>query len=238
MAVNYSTYISSSELHKKADQAREEEKYDDALAFIKRAIDNYEEEKNYEGLSRAFQSRVLIYKHLFLLFGHQEYINLAAGDAGRSLKIAEEHNLTNVFGSGYFRLGEIAMLSQDYKKAIRDYGHALDLYVGTMVEKGDYRYHLGEALYKDGEKENGKEIILQGLKEIQDNAPEVDSFLAHVWESGCYMRLADLLRMDEPEKAKEYLKKAKLISDSDEQLVIRRRQIKELTGKNKIPGEN
>jgi tetratricopeptide (TPR) repeat protein len=229
MGSSYSTYISSSKLHKKADQAREEERYDDAFAFIKGAIENYRDEKNYEGLCKAFQSRVLIYKHLFLLFGSQEYLYLAKEDAKRSLDIAKKYNLTDVFSSGYFRLGEIAMLSKDYKKAIRNYSQALDLYCETAAEKGDYRYHLGEAFYRDGKKEKGKKIIFQGLKEIQDTDVEVDSFLIHVWESGCYMRLADLLRDDNPGKAREYLRKAQEIAESDKKLVIRRRQIKELT---------
>lgn len=229
--MNYSTYTSSSELHKKADQAREEERFDDALGLIEKAIEGYEKEKNYEGLSRVTQSRVLIYKHLFLLSKNQRYIDLAMGDARASLFIAKKHNLANVFSSCYFRIGEISMLIDDYKKATENYQQALVFYVGTAAEKGDYRYHLGEAFYRNGQKEKGKEIIIQGLKEIQDNSSEVDPFLVHVWESGCYMRLADLLKNDALEEARGYLQKAKLISDSDKKLIIRRRQIQELIKK-------
>jgi len=226
---DYSTFSSASELHKKAEQAREEEKFDQALDLIQKAIENYEKEKNYEGLSRAIQSRALTYKHLLLLSNDQKYLDLAGKDAEESLIIAKNYNLTNVFSSCYFRLGEIAMLVKDFKKAIKNYQQALVSYNGTSAEKGDYRYHLGEALYRNGDKEKGKEMILQGLKEIQGNSAEVDSFLIHVWESGCYIRLADLLRDDEPEKAKKYLQKAKQISESDEKLIIRRRQIRGLS---------
>ena len=225
---NYSTYTSSSDLHKKAEQAREEERFSEALDLIKKAIDNYKKEKNYEGLSRAIQSRALIYKHLFLLSNDQRYFAFAKKDAEESLATAKNNNLASVFSSCYFRLGEVAMLIGDYKKAIDNYQQALTFYTGVAAEKGDYRYHLGEALYRNGEKEKGKEIILQGLKEIQGNSSEVDPFLIHVWKSGCYMRLTDLLKDDEPEKAREYLQEAQRIAESDEKLIIRRRQIIEL----------
>lgn len=231
MGSNYSTYTSLSELHKKAERAREEDRFDDALDLIEKAIENYKEEKNYEGLSRAIQSRVLIYKHLFLLHNNKKYLELATKDTAESLAIAQKHQLRNVFCSSYFRIGEIAMLAKDYKGAIENYEKALTFYVGSTAEKGDYRYHLGEAFYRSGEKEKGKNIILQGLKEIQDNSSEVDPFLIHVWESGCYMRLAGLLKDDEPGKAKEYLQKAQSISNSDEKLIIRKRQINELIKK-------
>ena len=225
---NYSTYNSPSELHRKAEQAREEDRHDDALELIEKAIENYKKEKNYEGLSKAIQSRMLIYKHLFLLSNNQKYVTLAMKDAELSLTIAKRHDLANVISSCYFRLGEVAMLTNDYKKAIENYQQALNFYNGTTAEKGDYRYHLGEAFYRSKEKEKGKEIILQGLREIRDNSPEIDPFLIHVWESGCYMRLADLLKDDEPEKAEEYLQRAQSIVELDKKLIIRRRQIREL----------
>lgn len=42
------------------------------------------------------------------------------------------------------------------------------------------------------------------------------------------MRLADVLRDDEPEEAKKYLEEAGKIVNSDKRLVIRRRQFKDL----------
>lgn len=42
------------------------------------------------------------------------------------------------------------------------------------------------------------------------------------------MKLAELLKDSEPQKAKEYLKKAQEVAQSDEKLVIRKRQIAKL----------
>ena len=90
---------------------------------------------------------------------------------------------------------------------------------------------MGEAKYRKGDKKEGKGLILKGLEEIRKGAKELDPFLIHVWESGVHMRLAELLRKDEPKESKLHLQKAQEIANSDEKLVIRRRQIKELTKK-------
>ena len=226
-----STYFSASKFHRKSEELREEDRHIGALKIIEEAIVAYQKEKNYEGMSRALQSRFLIYKHLFLLSRDKAFAILGEKDAQSSLLIAKEHNISAVMSSCYFRLGEAAMLFEDYKKARDNYKKAIDTYVGTKAEKGDYRYHLGEAIYKNGEKETGKRIILQGLTEIKNNAKEADSFLIHVWESGCYMRLAELLRDDEPDQAKYYLNKAHQTAISDNRLIIRKRQIDQLANK-------
>lgn len=226
-----STYFSASEMHRKSEELRESDKHVEALQFIEKAIIGYQREKNYEGLSRALQSRFLIYKHLFLLTKDEAFAILGQKDAESSLAIAQKYNLFHVFSSCYFRLGESAMLFKDYKNAVNNYQRAVDKYEGSKSEKGDYRYHLGEALYRSGEKIKGEAVMLQGLKEIQSNANEVDSFLIHVWESGCYMKLAELLKEAKPKEAGEYLESAREIAQSDKKLIIRRRQIGDLSKK-------
>ena len=217
------------EFHRKSEDAREKDNHQEALDLIAQAILGYETKADFKGLSKAYQSRVLIYKHLFLLTKDKKYLDLAKKDALRSLEIARVHELSEVLGSCYFRIGEIDMLAEDFESAIRTYEKSLGNYSGSNAEKGDYRYHLGEAVYKKGDKSRGKKLMFQGLSEIQQNRSEVDAFLVHVWESGAYMRLAECLYEDEPEETKKYLKKAKDIIDSDEKLVIRKRQWEELS---------
>lgn len=221
--------ISVNEIHSKAEQAREQDNHIEALKLLEEAIVGYQKEGNYEGLTRALQSRFLTYKHLFYLTSDEVFALMGQKDAQTSLATAEKHKLSNLIGSCHFRLGEAAILFKDYEKAAQHYQLALTHYQGTNAEKGDYRYHLGEALYRNGKKVEGKQIILQGLKEIQENAGEVDPFLAHVWKSGCHMRLAELLKEDAPEEAKEHLVEARKIAQSDDKLVIRRRQIEQVS---------
>lgn len=223
-----STYKSASEAHRMSEELRENDKHVEALQLIEIAIVDYQKEGNYVGLTKALQSRILIYKHLFFLSNDEVYAILAIQDAESSLRIAEKHNLHDVLSSCYFRLGEAENLFKNYANAVDNFKKALEKYSGSNAEKGDYKYHLGEALYRTGNVAEGKEVMLQGLEEIQNNRNEVDSFLINVWESGCYIKLAELLKNDEPDKAKEYLNKAEKISESDNKLVIRRRQIQDL----------
>lgn len=220
--------MKSNSLHAQAEDAREQDKHLEALELIEASFLAYQQDKNYEGLCQALQSRCLTYNHLFYLADDQVFAVMAQKDAEASLAIAKLHNLKNLLGSSYFRLGEIAMLFDDYSQAIKQYRKSLVHYIGTDCEKGDYRYHLGEALYRLGEKKEGKEQLEQGLKEIQDNSDQVDSFLFYVWESGAHMRLADLLRDDEPAEAKKHLVKVEKIISADPKLVIRKRQLESL----------
>ena len=214
--------------HELAEEAREKDNHLEALKFIEEAIFNYQKEKDHPSLVKAIQSRFLIYRHLFFLTKDQSYAILAQKDSEASLSIAEKYNLTEIIGSSYFNLGKTAMLFKSYKEAIKQYELAIEKYHGTNTEKGDYYYHLGEAFFKDNQKEKGKETILKGLKQIEDYADEVDPFLVHVWSSGCHIYLAKLLKEDNPQEAKESFDKAKAIIDSDDKLIIRKRQIKEL----------
>jgi tetratricopeptide (TPR) repeat protein len=220
---------SSKQLHGMGSDAREKDKHLEALQYLDHAIVGYQKENNYKGLIDALKDRTLTWKHYFLLTKDNVYAILAQKDAESMLAITKDKKLQDKLSTSHFRLGEIAMLSENYTSAIDSYKKALQYYNGPLSEKGDFRYHLGEAIYRNGQKTEGKSIILQGLKEIQEGADELDPFLIHVWESGVHMRLADILREDEPKEAKKHLEMARTIVETDEKLVIRRRQIKELS---------
>jgi len=220
---------SSKQLHGMGSDAREKDKHLEALQYLNYAIVGYQKESDYKGLIDALKDRTLTWKHYFLLTEDSVYAILAQKDAESMLAIAKDKKLKDKLSTSHFRLGEVAMLFEDYASAIDSYKKALQYYNGPLSEKGDFRYHLGEAIYRNGQKTEGKSTILQGLKEIQEGADELDPFLIHVWESGVHMRLADILREDEPEEAKKHLEMARTIVETDEKLVIRRRQIKELS---------
>lgn len=211
------------------EQLREEDRHDEAVCHLTLALAKFQKEKSYAGIIDSLKGRVLTWKHYFLLTNDYSYAILAKKDSEAMLAIAQEKKLKDKLSTSYFRLGEIDMLYEDYASAINNYQNALKHFSGIQAEKGDFRYHLGEAVYKNGDKDNGHKIMLQGLQEIQKNTQGVDPFLIHVWESGCYMRLAYLLRTDKPELASDYLVKAGEIVNSDPKLVIRRRQFNDLS---------
>ncbi|OGM54622.1 hypothetical protein A3F62_04820 [Candidatus Woesebacteria bacterium RIFCSPHIGHO2_12_FULL_44_11] len=221
--------LTAKEHHRQAEELRESDKHSEALKELDQAIVLYQEDKDYLGICEALQSRVLTFKHLYFLTRDTTFAIIAQKEAEASLEVAQQHDIKDKLSSCYFRLGEIAMIFEDFSKAINWYQRALENYQGSLSEKGDYRYHLGEALYRNGRKEEGKKAIFEGLSEIQKGASEVDPFLVHVWESGLHMKLADLLRGDEPDEARKHLDTSREIADSDPKLIIRRRQIEELS---------
>jgi tetratricopeptide (TPR) repeat protein len=215
-------------LHGLGSDAREKDRHLEALQYLDHAIVGYQKEENYVGIIGALGDRGLTWKHYFLLTEDKVYAVLAKKDAEARLEIVKEKGLDDRLSQAYFLLGEAEMLFEDYSKAIEHYQKALKFYKGSLSEKGDYRYHLGEALYRNNQKEKGKNTMIKGLEEIKSGASEVSDFLIHVWKSGCHMRLADLLRTDEPEEAIKHLKLAKEVIKSDKRLVIRKRQVEKL----------
>lgn len=218
-------------LHKKAEELRENDQHLEALKFLEEALVGYEKNKNYPGFIKALHSRVLTYKHLSLLSNDLSFAVLAQKDGEAALEIAKRNNLGELLSACYFKIGEIAMLFEDYQKASENYQKSVENYVGSKAEKGDFTYHWGEAVWKSGDKKRGKELMLKGLLIIQTNRSEADPFLIHVWESGACMRLAECLYGDEPEKARKYFEKGLQIVNSDKKLVIRKRQYEKLAKK-------
>ena len=219
---------SPDKLHKLGSNAREKDDLNSALLFLDQAILGYQKESNYGGLVDALKDRFLTWKHYFLNTDDVMFAILARKDAEAMLAISQDKGLSDKLSTSYFRLGEVMMLFEDFQSAVKFYKKSLKYYSGSLSEKGDYRYHLGEALYKNNQKKKGVKEMLKGLSEIKRGASEVQDFLIHVWESGCHLRLAELLIKDNPHKARQHLLKAKKIVDSDKKLVIRKRQLKEL----------
>lgn len=91
---------------------------------------------------------------------------------------------------------------------------------------------MGEAIYKNGRKEEGERVILEGVQQIQAHQDVEDSFQINVWISGAYLRLAKILINDQNfEQAKVYLSKGEEIVLSDPRLVIRKQQLEILKKK-------
>jgi len=219
---------SGSYLHERGAVLREKDRLEEALVFLTLSLVHLQKEGKYPELVDALKDRCLTWKHLFLVTKEKAYAILAKKDAESMLEIAKSYNLKDKLDTSYFRIAEVAMLFEDYQLAISNYKKAIKFFGGHPAEKGDFRYHLGEALYRNGQKKEGKKTILQGVREIRENSKGIDPFLIHVWESGAYMRMAELLSEDEHEESRIYFDKAKKIIYSDPKLVIRKRQLEEL----------
>ncbi len=219
---------SASKLHKIGGKLREEDNLEESLLYETLALAKYAKNKDYGEVVDTLQSRFLTWKHLFLLTKDIVYLELDKKDAQASLSITEKFDIKDLYSRCYFRMGEASMLENNYSDAINYFTKALHFYKGSLSEKGDYRYHLGVALYRSNKKAEGYETMLEGLSEIEEGKMKVDSFLYNVWKTGCLMRMSELLRTDNPIEAREYIRQAGKIINKDRRLVIRKRQFEEI----------
>jgi TolA-binding protein len=214
------------ESHHAAERLREGGHFLAALKLYEEVIIGYEKEKNYQRIADAVQGKFLTYKHLFWDSKDRIYAHLARACAKACMDIAKEYDLPMAFY--YFSLGESHMLFNEYKEAKDAYRLSLDAY-GDGPHIGNIRYHLGEARYRVGETEEGLQDILQGKREIEDKAGELGSFMKHVWPSGVHLRLADLLRDNNPQESRSQLAQARQIIEKDSRLTLRKRQLETLS---------
>ena len=146
-------------------------------------------------------------------------------NAEAMIDIAEEYKIYDQGFRLHFFLAKSYILLKDYPSAVREFRSSVELYPNDNAEKGDFIAHLGNAAYLSGDKERGKNLLLEGARQIQNHAEGVDPFLINVWMSGIYLRLADLLRLDNKEEGRYYLDKAQQIINKDDRLAIRKEQL-------------
>ncbi|MBA3957812.1 MAG: hypothetical protein H0X51_05395 [Parachlamydiaceae bacterium] len=219
------TATTSLELQKQADTLREEGKSLQAIDLYNHAIVQYQEEKDYAPMMESLTGRLLAWKHLFYKTNDKLYAFFVKKEAESMLAIAQEYNLMNRLYLIHFLNGTSAILLKDYPTAENEFYQAITIYPFDNTEKGDWMAHLGEAIYRNGRKEEGEKMILQGVQQMQNHSTEVDSFLLNVWISGAYLRLAKLLYNGDATKSQEFLNKATTIIDADSRLVIRKQQL-------------
>lgn len=217
-------------LQRQADILREEGKTLEALNLYNRALVAYEQQHDYKGLLTVLTGRLISWQHLYNHGEEKVYAILARKEAEAMEAIANEYGVHDRDDQIHFFLGKTAIFLKEYPTAEKEFKKALELYPYDNAERGDWLAHLGEALYRNGRKESGEQTILEGVRQIEAH-PEEDTFKAHVWISGAYLRLAKLLISDNrKEEAKPYLQKGEEIISGDPRLVIRKQQLQKLRG--------
>ena len=211
-------------LVEKGTNLREKARHEQALEVLDEALRLALRSRDLEGTAAALASRCLTWKHFYQLTGDKAYLYLAQSDASSGFAIVKAKKLKSLH-SAFFRVAEIAVLAGDYEDAVSNYKWALRFYRGSHAEKGDYRYHYGQALYLAGRKQAGLRELKGGLRDIQTYRGEVSTFLANVWESGANMRLSELLWKSDGKEAEKHLTTAEKIIMGDKRLVMRRKQL-------------
>jgi len=217
------------ELTKRADDLREKGESLKAIDIYNQAIVGFQQNNDYANMIGALTGRLLSWKHLFYKTEDKIYAIFVRKEAETIYEITKLHNLSDRRHLVLFLNGTSAILLNDYPVAEREFEEAVKIYPIDSTEKGDWMAHLGDAMYRNGKKAEGKKMILEGVKKIQEKSSQVDSFLTNVWISGAYLRLAKLLKTDNPTESNSYLSQAKKIIDSDDRLVVRKQQLEAFT---------
>ncbi len=216
-------------LQHQADVLREEGKTLEALNLYNQALVDYQKRHDYNGVLGVLTGRLISWQHLYNHGEDKVYAILARKEAEAILAIAQEQGIHDRDYLIHFLLGKSCIFLKDFPCAEVEFKKAIDLYPHDNAEKGDWFAHLGEAVYKNGRKQEGEKLILEGAQQIQAHQQEEDSFKIHVWLSGAYLRLAKILIQDnQQERAKTYFLQGEEIVSKDPRLVIRQQQLEML----------
>lgn len=211
---------------------REEGNTLEALHLYNCAIVGYQKEHNYKGVLESLCGRLIAWQHLFNQEEDMVYAILARQEAEAMLRIAQRYAIQDKNYLIHFLFGKSAIFLKDFAEAEKEFRAAIELYPDANAEKGDWLAHLGEAIFRNGSKEEGILTILQGIEYIESHASGIDSFRINVWISGAYLRLAKILIIDgNLEEARIYLQKGEEIVLRDPRLVIRMQQLENLREK-------
>lgn len=219
-------------LHKKEEETREKGDSVEALNIADQATAAYLEEGNIEGASSVQSSRFLTFRHLFDKTGNKNYLILAKYAA----EMARKGNDPKALTIPLFNLAKSYQDLEEYQKAIDAYKQAIANMTANPPSadntKGvlqDMIIHLSVCEYKNGDKlalERAEKALTELIASVGATKYEKD-----VWVSGGYMKIAEMLKTDNPTKAKEALQKAREIIETNPDLILRKIQLENLATK-------
>lgn len=220
------------QLHGQAEQAREEGNFLKALQLTDEAMVAYQEAGDELGFAEIQASRFLTLRHLFEKTDSKHYLVLARHAAMASVEIAETSGNKEALAIPLFNLAKAQESLGQLDEAIESYRKAVDNIVNNPPAThnrpsviADFKVHLTTAEYKNGDK-TALERAISALSDLEK--ADEESYNKNVWLSGGHMRIAEILREDNPEEAKKHLQKAKEIIDADPRLELRKNQWEKL----------
>ncbi|MFH0937098.1 MAG: hypothetical protein V1808_02305 [Candidatus Daviesbacteria bacterium] len=223
-------------LHMQAAEAREKGNFLGSLEFIDQATIAYQKQGDKLGMAEVRAEGFLNYLHLYRETDDHSFLILARHAAEEGVEIAKESGDKTALALPEFNLGKAQEALGKYQLAVQTYKQALEDLINNppaiqrvderpaMVD--DVKVHLATTEYKNGDK-SALERAEEALKDME-GAAELSDYNKNVWLSGGHMRIAEILREDNSQKAKEHLEEAKKIIDSDERLKLRKQQWKKL----------
>lgn len=220
-------------MHSQAEEARESGNFGEALKLTDQAMLAYQATGDKVGFAEVQSSRFLALRHLYENTGDRDFLILAKHSAIASVELAQASGNKEALAVPLFNLAKSHETLGELHEAVTTYQQAVDNIINNPPQThnrsaiiADFKIHLATCEYKVGDK-RALQRVQDSLSELEI-ADEVSKYNKDVWISGGHMRIAEILRDDEPEKAKEHLQKAKAVIDSNPDLKLRLRQWEKL----------
>lgn len=216
----------------KANVDREEGKILSSMQTADTALIEFQKESNLSGIAESLAVRVLALRRFYSETSDVSFLILAkhVGEAG--VELAEKSGDKTSLAIPLFQLAQTYKIIKDYNKAISAYKKAIEHLQNHPPEAhnrpgvlADFKINLSVTEYLSGDK-SALEKLNSAIADLEKT--DEDSYNKNVWLSGAHMDIANMLKEDNLELAKEHLAKAKGIIDSDERLKLRKKDWEKL----------
>ncbi|MDO8619326.1 MAG: hypothetical protein Q7R49_05285 [Candidatus Daviesbacteria bacterium] len=221
------------QIHKRAEETRENSDFTEALKLTDEATVAYQSEGDSLGLSEVQSSRTITLRHLYENTQDKNYLVIAKYTAQAAVEIAKVSGLKGSLAIPYFNLAKIQEELDETEQAVISYQNALDNIVNNPQNEhnrpgviADFKIHLYTCAYKTGDK-SAREKAEQALTDLM--ASDEKKYNKDVWVSGAHMKIAAMLQVDDISAAQEHLQKARKVIEGNPDLKLRQKQWEKLS---------
>lgn len=219
-------------LHGLAAQAREKGEPLKALQLADEAMIAYQKDGDILGFAEVAADRSIVLRHLADEAGDNNFRKLAKAEMLASVEIARGSGDKTALALPLFNLAKVQEELREFQEAVKTYTEAIQEMENNPPAShnrpsvlADMRVHLTTTEYVAGDK-SALERATSALADLE--ASDEEKYNKDVWVSGGHMRMADMLRTDNPERAKEHLQKVKEIIEANPDLKLRKEQYEKL----------
>lgn len=225
------------DFHMKAEQTREEGKFDDALNYADQATVLYLAEGNVVKAAEAQSSRFLTLRHLWETTGTPSYKVLAQHAVESSVDMIRLTGQTNGLGIPLYNLAKWYETIEEYEKSKDSMKEALGAFeaspedpMGSPSQVAEIKTRLAAAEYRLGD-DSAIERFDAALTQLKAN-PNEDPYTQDVWVSGAHMHLAGaLIDRGQKDGATEHINEALKIVGTDPRFILRQGQLQTLSAR-------
>lgn len=224
-------------IHQKVNEMREKGDSWEALKLSVDALVAYQKAGDILGMAEILTDNSIAYRHIADKEADPNFLIVSKCFAKAGVEMARKSNQKEALPIPLSRLGAVQAALGEYQDAAASYREAVEEMTKNPPAQHnrpavllDMKINLAATEYLTGDKA-GLERAENALKELEgmSDTPYMDDYTQHVWVSGGHMKLAEILKEDNPELAKQHLEEAKKIIDNDPKLTIRKSQWEKLS---------